>query len=84
MSQDSRDLQTILASQAKRQQSYNISTQVINEIKGSLIAHVSWERLPQAAPTAICLAAACCVASASPKAELELRPQEARGAIFYR
>ncbi|KAI1855398.1 hypothetical protein JX266_000263 [Neoarthrinium moseri] len=79
MSSDSRDLQTILVAQEKRDLAPNVSSQVINEIKSSLIFQISWEQLLQAAPTAISCMGACFIASSSPRAVVELTSPPGKG-----
>jgi hypothetical protein len=84
MSQDSKDLQVILADQSKRELAPNISSQVVNEMKSSLIFQISWEQLLQAAPTAISSIGACFIASSSPKAVVELTPPKDKGFQYLR
>ncbi|KAI1869369.1 hypothetical protein JX265_006459 [Neoarthrinium moseri] len=79
MSSDSRDLQTILVAQEKRDLAPNVSSQVINEMKSSLIFQISWEQLLQAAPTAISCMGACFIASSSPRAVVELTSPPGKG-----
>ncbi|KAL5589346.1 hypothetical protein FOVSG1_011213 [Fusarium oxysporum f. sp. vasinfectum] len=84
MSQDAKDLQVILADQAKRELAPNVSSQVINEMKSSLIFQISWEQLLQAAPTAISSMGACFIASSSPKAVVQLEPPKDKGFLYLR
>lgn len=79
MSQDGKDLAVILADQSKRELAPNVSSQVINEMKSSLIFQISWEQLLQAAPTAISSMGACFIASSSPKAVVQLTPPKGKG-----
>ncbi|TVY67615.1 hypothetical protein Focb16_v002486 [Fusarium oxysporum f. sp. cubense] len=84
MSQDGKDLQVILADQAKRELAPNVSSQVINEMKSSLIFQISWEQLLQAAPTAISSMGACFIASSSPKAVVQLDPPKDKAFLYLR
>ncbi|KAF4949191.1 hypothetical protein FGADI_9048 [Fusarium gaditjirri] len=84
MSQDNKDLQVVLADQAKRELAPNVSSQVINEMKSSLIFQISWEQLLQAAPTAISSMGACLIASSSPKALVQLSPPKDKGFQYLR
>ncbi|KAK3505269.1 hypothetical protein B0T13DRAFT_485904 [Neurospora crassa] len=79
MPSDAQDLQVVLAAQEKRELAPNVSSQVINEMKSSLIFQFDWAQLLQAAPTSISCMGACFVASSSPNAVVHLEPPKDKG-----
>ncbi|KAK1777277.1 hypothetical protein QBC45DRAFT_417155 [Copromyces sp. CBS 386.78] len=79
MPSDAQDLQVVLAAQEKRELSPDVSSQVIDEMKSSLIFQFNWAELLQAAPTAISCMGACFVASSSPNANIQLEPPKPKG-----
>ncbi|KAI5920341.1 hypothetical protein F4810DRAFT_703039 [Camillea tinctor] len=84
MSSDGRDLQVILAAQERRELALEDQSQIMNEMKSSLIFQCNWEELLQAAPTAISYMGACFVASSSPKAVVQLTPPKDKGFQYLR
>jgi hypothetical protein len=76
MPSDGKDLAVILQAQEKRDLAPNVTSQVISEMKSSLIFQYNWEELLQSAPTAISCMGACFVASSSEKATVTLTPPE--------
>jgi hypothetical protein len=78
MPSDAQDLQVVLDAQQKRDMAPNVTSQVVNEMKNSLIFQMNWEELLQSAPTAISCMGACFVASSSPKAVVMLKPREGK------
>lgn len=79
MPSDAKDLEVVLAAQEKRELAPNVSSQVIDEMKSSLIFQFNWAELLQAAPTAISCMGACFVASSSPDASVQLEPPKDKG-----
>lgn len=79
MAQDDKELQLILANQTKRRLAQDLSVQVLNEMKSSLVLQSSWEQLLQATPPAIGSMSACFIASASPSAAMRLAPPRDKG-----
>ena len=75
MPSDERDLQVVLQAQQKRDMAPNVTSQVLSEMKSSLIFQMNWEELLQSAPTAISCMGACFIASSSPKAAILLKAQ---------
>ncbi|KAK7225016.1 hypothetical protein V2G26_013019 [Clonostachys chloroleuca] len=74
MPSDDSQLQVVLKAKAKRENDPNITTQVILEMKSSLIFQISWQDLLQAGPTSLSSMGACFAASASRNAALILEP----------
>lgn len=79
MPSDAQELQVVLAAKDKRELAPNVSSQVIDEMKSSLIFQFNWAELLQAAPTAISCMGACFVASSSPNAVVHLEPPKDKG-----
>ncbi|KAL7619532.1 hypothetical protein AAE478_010072 [Parahypoxylon ruwenzoriense] len=74
MASDAEDLQVALEAEQGWQLSPNVTTDVITEVKNSLMFSIKWEDLLQSAPTAISCMGACFAASSSPKAVVQLHP----------
>ncbi|RFN45623.1 hypothetical protein FIE12Z_10125 [Fusarium flagelliforme] len=84
MPQDDNELRAILEYQANRQQAHDITKQVTNEIKNSLVFHTSWDQFLQTAPTAFSSIGACFVASSSPNAQVHLNPPKNKAFQYLR
>ena len=76
MPSDGKDLSVVLEAQERRDLAPDVSSQVIKEMKNSLIFQNNWEDLLQSAPTSISCMGACFAASSSPKAVVKLTPPE--------
>ncbi|KAK3321875.1 hypothetical protein B0H66DRAFT_581333 [Apodospora peruviana] len=79
MPSDDKDLRVILEAKEKRDFAPNVTSQIIVEMKSSLLFQFSWEELLQSAPTAISSMGACFIASSSKKATLPLTPPSDKG-----
>lgn len=73
MPSDEQDLRIIRQAEQRRAVAANVTVQVFNEIKSSLLCQVNWEELLQSAPTALSSMGACFIASSSPKALVVLK-----------
>jgi len=76
MSSDGKDVASNLQAKEQRDLAPNLTSQVIGEMRSSLLFQYNWEDLLQCGPTAISCIGACFVAASSDKATVILTPPE--------
>lgn len=74
MASDAKDLKAVLDVQQKRDLAPNVISNILSEMKSTMIFQFSWEELLQSSPTAISCMGAFFTASAFPKSAINLTP----------